>query len=112
MIEVKQMKTVVMLDVLRELQRVECVELGIAQPPGYVSYKLPDGRDNIKQRLWDELANSRYGNQQFTNDSYFIFSVDDELDHSEDVLKMKELCREAINRDINGYETLLFEVCW
>ena len=78
MIRVKQVTIIFMLDVLYELQRQECEELGIEEPPHGTSYNLPDGRENIMQRLWVEISETELGGQRFSNDSLFKMYVDED----------------------------------
>jgi len=115
--KVKTVKTISMLDVLYELQRRECEELGIENHPPGTSFSLPDGRDNIKQRLWDEISDTIHGNQRFANDSLFMMYVDEdggEFEFSDDVLKMRQLCRDngATNICGAGAEYIVFDTSW
>jgi hypothetical protein len=119
MLKIQTLKCINYLDVLYALQEQECDELGITKlPPGY-AYVLPDGRSGIKERLWDELREDQYGNQQFNNDSFYrvVFDLDSDgvvyEDYlSDDIKKLLHYCRDALNDDGAGTAFLLFDVCW
>lgn len=59
--------------------------------------------------MWEMFAGSHFGNQVFTNDSFFrwyLSSVNGEpLSDLEQI--MVDLCGDAVYND-----TILFEVCW
>lgn len=114
--KIDTLKVVNLLEVLYELQGIECKELGIKNPDRGQHLKLPDGRDGIFQRLWDEVRQDQWGNQQFTNDSFYRVSFEDGDDGiytddlSDDMKVLLEHCRPALNGD--DYPFILFDVCW
>ena len=120
MIEVTHLKSVPLMDVLYQLQATECEDLGVEIPQRGQRIKLPDGRDMIDQRLWTEIIQDQYGNQQFNNDSFYRvpFEVDRdgnlyEDDYTQDMIKLFNFCKanNALNDD--GYHAfILFDVCW
>lgn len=110
-IKVEKIKTVNFVDVLNCLRHQECEELGIDMHESGVNYKLPDGRDNIKDRLWNKISNKRFGNQGFTNDAFFqyyfpIFNGEPFMDEDEEKLY------EAVKHGLNGYGNVVFWVSW
>ena len=111
--KITTVKTVVLLDVLRELQIAEWTALGLPVPDTGTSMKLPDGRDDIHSRIWCLMCNSIFGNQRFNNDSWFryIFTIEGEPIDDPDELILYNHCKEAITNE-DGCEMLLFEVMW
>ena len=110
--QTKTIQTIVLLDVLRYLQRNECAEFGISFDPHQCHFTLPDGRDSIFDRVWNLVRDHYHGNQQFCNDSYFRYVFGYEEYRTDDENKLYEACSEALN-DINDeFEQVLFEVCW
>jgi hypothetical protein len=105
--KISTIKTVKLLEVLRELQVNEWTALGLKTPDPCTSQELPDGRDDIHQRLWDVICDSHFGNQMFTNDSYFQYWFAEDVPLEGDELTLYEHCKDALN----DY-TILFEVCW
>jgi hypothetical protein len=94
MIDIKPINTVDFFEVTEYLQR-------------------QTGDDNIQQRLYDLLKNARYGNQEFSNDSYFIYCVpesDGEL--SPDELLLRDTCKEALDMAHSDFGTIVFYVEW
>lgn len=117
---VTTIKTVNFLDMLRILQEEEWSALGLETPAPVEARKLPDGREDIHGRLWEEFCNHWHGNQQFGNDRYFIYGFSDEdfwdknskeydypIAANEDVQKMFHLCK-----DIMESNKIVFYVCW
>lgn len=117
--EITNLKCIVFLDVLREMQKMECDELGLEYPSPGQSRPLPDGRDDIFYRLWEELMQDQWGNQQFNNDSFYRVPFEGKEggtvyteDLSNDMIKLVEYCVDALNDDGAGTKFLLFDVSW
>jgi hypothetical protein len=114
-LKIENAKIVDLCDALRILQAKECEEYNIPLPSGGSSTQLPDGSDTIDKRLWDEIIDTNYGNQQFSNDTLYIYyATDEEVTFSEDKKKLIELCKDAINYDpiLKGIGKLYFNVSW
>lgn len=121
--DIVELKCINLGDTLDELQEQECNDLDLTVPlPGH-AFTLPDGRDGIRRRLWREVISDQWGNQQFTNDSFYrvSFELDEndevyEDDLSEDMKKLLDYCRPALNLGepafIIGDAYLLFDVMW
>ena len=110
-IRIETEKTVNFIEVLEVLREKECRELSITYHPSGVHYLLPDGRENIKNRLWDMIAKTRFGNQVFNNDSYYRYifpTFNGEPFANDDEKALYELVKPALN----GNESILFWVCW
>lgn len=110
--KVTTIQTIVLLDVLQYLQYIECKELGVECNKHTNHFTLPDGRDSIYDRVWNLVRDSYHGNQQFCNDSYFLYVFDDEEDRTDDENKLYEACSEVLNNVTDEFESVLFEVCW
>lgn len=109
------LKTIPLLDTLYELQLLEWMEGSGSDivPQRGQSIKLPDGREDIKHRLWDEIRQDQYGNQRFNNDSFYRVPFEDgDEDISDDMKILKHYCKEALNREDEYSSFLLFDVCW
>lgn len=106
---ITQVPVVNLLEALRELQKEEWAKFNEEAPSLGSSKDLPDGREDIRDRLWDEISEHYHGNQKFTNDSLFIYvfpSINGEP-LTEDMEKLYDLCKDAIVDD-----RLVFEVSW
>jgi len=117
--KITTLKCVELLEVLYELQKMEYDELGLECPSQGQYIRLPDGREDIKHRLWDEIIQDQWGNQQFNNDSFYRVPFEatragviytEEL--SDDMIKLVQHCADALNNDGAGTAFLLFDVCW
>jgi hypothetical protein len=97
------------VDTLRDLQDKEWKSYRLLTPEKGQVIELPDGREDILGRLWNEISSSRFGNQVFNNDSIYryIFPTINGEPMSEDLQKLYDYCKEAI---IN--EELIFKVSW
>ena len=118
-LEIVEHNCINFLDTLYALQEEECKELGIPVPPHGTPIELPDGRESIFHRLWEELMENQWGNQQFCNDSFYRVSFETmeygtvyEDDLSDDLIKLLEYTRDALNPDGEGFAFLLFNVSW
>ena len=109
--KITTIKTVNFLEVLTELQREEEKELGLAEAMPGTRITLPDGRDSVRQRVWDLVSSSCYGNQEFNNDSLFRFAfsfANGEAFLNDDERKLYEAIKDAV--DSEGI--VVFDVCW
>jgi PAS domain-containing protein len=71
------------------------------------------GDDKIQHRLYELLKNAQYGNQDFCNDSYFIYCVPEcEELLSPDELLLKNTCVEALDMKHSDFGTIVFYVEW
>jgi hypothetical protein len=114
-LKIENAKIVDLCDALRILLIKECEEYNIPIPERGSSIDLPDGRETIDSRLWDEIIDTRHGNQIFSNDTIFILTAtDEEGTFSEDKKKLIEFCKDAINYDpiLKGFGKLYFNVSW
>lgn len=112
--KIKEVKIIDLLDVLYELVDIENKELGLEPHDKSFSYKLPDGRDNIKTRIWKVLCDSNFGNQIFCNDSYFRYPFNVKYGEDfrcEEEKILYEHCKDALN-DTTFTEDLIFWVSW
>lgn len=122
--EIVELKCINLGDTLDALQAQECKELRVPVPlPGHVA-RLPENHgEGIRRRLWREIIADQWGNQQFTNDSFYrvSFELDEndevyEDDLSADMKKLLNYCRPALNlgepKFIIGDAYLLFDVMW
>ena len=112
----KTLNVVGLSEVLASLQRAECKKLGIDYVPAHQHFLLPDGSEAIRNRLIKIIHDSRYGNQQFTNDALYRFCLKHEEDdwedeENEDIVKLGYLCKDYINFDGNFWY-LIFETSW
>lgn len=116
-VETKKITTINFLGVLKELQKEEWESLGLNPPEPCQKKYLPDGREDIYDRLWAIVMNSHYGNQQFTNDSIFIYSFpyedNDVTTWNEDIAKLFQICEkyEAIHYSFDT-GMVYFDVSW
>jgi len=62
------------------------------------------GRDSP---IWEEVRRSYHGNQEFNNDSMFIYNLPDELDPTPVQARIIDLCKDSLNED-----TIVFSVSW
>jgi hypothetical protein len=105
--KISNINTVNLLEVLRELQVIEWTALGLKTPDFGTCQDLPDGREDIHGRIWGMLCDAYFGNQRFTNDSYFQYVFAEDVPLEGDELTLYEHCKDALNDD-----RILFEVCW
>jgi hypothetical protein len=109
-------KTIDLLETLYELQHLECEELGIESPMPGTRGKLPDGREMIYRRLWDQVRQDQHGNQEFGNDRFYIVTFEGEVcienGDDPDMIKLYHHCKDALNDFGCGMEMLLFYICW
>ena len=63
----------------------------------------------FRDDIWEEISNSKHGNQEFCNDSYFIYFFPSFNGEENTPIQqvIYELCKGAIEE-----ESILFEVCW
>jgi hypothetical protein len=116
--EITQLNCIEMLPMLYALQAQECEEYGIPIPQLGTSGTLPDGSDDIRNRLWDWFRQDHHGNQQFGNDRFYriSFECDEhgelyEPDLSPDEKKVIEYAKDALNDDGDN-AFLLFYISW
>jgi len=118
-LEITNLKCIKLLDTLYELQHREWQLFDLPTPGHGHRVYLPDGREDIFSRLWGEITEDQYGNQRFTNDSFYRVSFERHTDNtlaledkSDDMRQLAEYCKEAINSDSGGMAFILFEVSW
>lgn len=98
MIEVENVKTVNLMEVVKELVKLT-------------------GDKETERRVWKHIRTSYHGNQQFCNDTYYIFHFCDPRDIEDPNLRremefMEDICAEAVDYDSYDTGTLVFDVCW
>lgn len=118
--DIKTLHCINFIETLKELQANEWHELGLDVPTRGDCKILPDGREDIYHRLWEELSERQWGNQEFSNDSFYRVPAELNDDGtlyadnmSDDKRKLFEHCFRAWNADGSGNLIfLLFDVCW
>ena len=124
MVEIKEIKTINLLDVLRVLQEEEWKTFNLPAPSRIQKMKLPDGREDIHSRLWDHFNDRWSGGQRFGNDMYYWYGfngeefVDEDGNENElplqsgpDIVALYKLCQEHNVLNDNGHE-IVFWVSW
>ena len=116
--EIKDLKCIEMVDMIDTLHAREYEALGLTLPLYGNSGILPDGREDIKARLWAWFRQNHHGNQEFGNDRYYrvSFEADEngslyEPDLSADEKIVCEYAKDAVNDD-GDTQFLLFYISW
>ena len=105
----ESLKVLPLLESLRYLSELEAYERGTKFIIGCSKYE--NGETNIQQRLWKIIIQDQYGNQQFTNDSFYRWTdVTPWADHPDVITFMKHYPY-AIN-DTGENAFVLFDVSW
>lgn len=109
--KITNVATVNMLEVIRELQTAEWNALGLDPPDVGHCVRLPDGGEDCHQRIWDLIMKREWGNQTFTNDSFYRFTFEWEVPMEPDELMLYNHVKEAVFEHC-GIEMVLFDVSW
>jgi len=111
--DITTLKIIPLLDVLYDLQELECKTFGMETPPKGHSFKLPNGETGIKQRLWEILRERHWGNQDFGNDRLYIIPVEELAELPGDMLVLITRCVDAINEPTDSLPAcLVFYISW
>lgn len=95
---------------LNGLAYEESVQFGLDEGLIDVEHILPDGRECIRTRLWKLISNSKYGEQVFTNDSYFRY-VFPSLNGEDFISGDQELLFMVVEPYVVDHQ-VLFNVSW
>lgn len=105
-------KVLDLMDCLQYVSELEAEERGTTYQSGCRTYG--DGTETLHRRLYDIVREDCWGNQQFSNDSFYRWVVGDSQGNA-DIENFRRLFEDSINKedpDCWEYDYFLFQVSW
>lgn len=105
------LKVINLIECLEYLNEIEAKEKGTECLRGCRTYK--NGEVTIERRLWTLIIKDQYGNQKFSNDSFYRWTdIADDTDNP-DIQTFLKYFKDAVNEgEYDDENFVLFEVCW